>query len=488
MKSKLALLFAIPVLISLFLLSCDLLTKNNDKPTDIGAGSYISTNSTDPKFVKFVSLKGEKIEVFGKRNSSGLPDLVSQINVTTSNGELYSFYYDSNKKLTSAVAANGVMFQYDWLANKKVAISVSANDGKTQINTELDLSGLKSANTPSYSNSVKSRVNGNDCADIIFTPFSESTMSAVQNNYKAGSTSGTTYDLYTTQCGSASNQSISAVNLYDQSGSVLLGEVTPVWVSNGHYTITIPSGIAPTIDPQAAAEKMSSVLSSYCDAVGVVGASQYLMMSESACALLAAKLALTVVGASVAAPVGTACAGLSAAMAVYCKTLGASGDPGTPSIADKINELGLLNYFKITGNMRLHVVFRVFGEGVSSVTKGFTIAEGVSATLNAELDANGKPKIRSLELTPSSPAGGQGYAIKVAVYCLPIGSTVTLSMVGTDGYTKSSSFPISTAAQSAGNFSLSIPGGAKGVRDDVTAKVTTSDGQTITTTASLIFS
>jgi len=484
MKSKLNLLLLIPIFFCLVLFGCDLLTKTDNKPTDIGTGSYISTNATDPKFLKYVSLTGDVIEVFGTRNSQGLPDMALQIKVTTAGGSVNSFYFDSNKKLVSATAANGTVFNYDWLANNKVAITVIANDGKTQINTELDLSGLKSASTQVSNEKVTPRVVGNDCSDIIYTPFSEDPGKTEQNRLKAGSTSGTTYDLYTTQCGSPSNQSIYAVELYDQSGNVKLGDAIANWVGSGHYTITVPSGTAPTIDPQAAAEKLSSVLSTYCDAAGIIGAPQALMMSEGACAALAAKLALTVVGASVAAPVGTACAGLSAAMAVYCKTLGASGDPGTPSIADKINELGLLNYFKITGNMRLHVVFLGLP---NNITKGFTIAEGVPTSLNAELDENGKPKIRSLDLSPSSPAASQGYTINVSVYCLPIGSTVTLSMVGTDGYTKTSSFPITSASQSGGKFSISIPGGAKGVRDDVTAKVTTTDGQTITSTASLIF-
>jgi hypothetical protein len=484
MKTKIAKLLLIPVLLGVLFVGCDWFSKSSDKPTDIGNGSYISTNPTDPKFVKYVSMKGEVVEVFGTRTSSGMPDKVLQINVTTASGELYSYFFDANKKLISTMAANGTIFKYDWLANNKVALTIVANDGKTQVNTELDLSGVKSAAVPVNEAQVKPRVTGRDCSDMLFTPYSFETVSSATGRLKAGSTAGTTYDLYTTQCGSPSNQSIVAVNLYDQSGSVKLGEVIPVWVGSGHYTITVPSGTAPAIDPQSAAEKLSSVLSTYCDAAGVLGAPQALMMSQGACAALAAKLALTVVGASVATPVGTACSGLSAAMAVYCKTLGASGDPGTPSIMDKINELKFLDYFKITANMRMHVVFLGLP---NNITKGFTIAENVSGSLNAELDENGKPKIRSLDLVPSSPAAGVGYTITVSVYCLPVGSNVTLSMVGSDGYSKTSTFPITSAAQSAGKFSISIPGGAKGVKDDVTAKVTTSDGQTITSSASLIF-
>lgn len=485
MKSKLVFSLLTPILISVLLFGCDWLSKSNkDKPTDIGTGSYISTNPTDPKFVKYVSTKGEVVEVFGKRTSQGQPDLVSQIKVTTASGEIYSYYFDANKKLIAASAANGTIFKYEWLTDKKVAVTIIANDGKSQVNTEIDLSTIKSAELPAANSQVKSRIAGNDCSDIQFTPIIAEPGIINPNRLKAGSTSGTTFDLYTTQCGAPTSSQIYAVNLYDQSGSVHLGELTPVMVGNGHYTITVPSGTAPTLDPQGTAEKLSSILSTYCDGVGVIGNAESLVLTEAACTMISAKLALTVVGASIAAPVGTACAGLGAAMAVYCKTLGASGDPGSPSILDKINELQLLNYFKITANMRLHVTFLGMP---NNFTKGFTIAENVPQNLNAELDENGKPKIRSLELSPSAPAAGQGYTIKVAVYCLPVGSTVTLSMVGTDGYTKSNSYPITSASQSAGNFTLSIPGGAKGVRDDVTAKVTTQDGQTITSTASLIF-
>jgi hypothetical protein len=484
LNSKPSVILLISVLAGLIIYGCDLLKKSDNKPNDIGAGSYLATNASDPKFVKFVSLKGETVEVFGSRNSQGLPDAVTQINVTLTNGEKYSFFYNSSKTLISSTAANGTTFKYDWLANKKVALTIIPNDGKTQINTELDLSGVKSATTTTLNSNVKPRTTGNDCSDIIFTPITEEPVKAEINRFKSGST-GTTYDLYTNQCGAPVSQTIVAVNIYDQSGSVKLGEVVPIEVGKGHYTITVPSGTAPTIDPQAMVNKLGPILSLYCDGSGVLGGtSQTLMMTESACAMLAAKLALTVVGAGVAAPVGAACAGLGAAMAVYCSTLGVSGDPGTPSIMDKINELNLLDYFKIQANMRLHVVFLGLP---SNFTKGFTITEGVASALTAELDENGKPKIRSLDLSPSSPAANQGYSIKVSVYCVPVNSNVTLSMVGTDGYTKSSTFPITSAAQSAGTYSLSIPGAQKGVRDDITAKVTTADGQTITSTASLIF-
>ena len=472
------------VLISLLVYGCDWLKKSENKPTDIGAGSYLSTNSTDPKFMKYVSMKGESVEVFGTRNSQGLPDLVTQINVTLANGEVYSFYYNSSKTLLYSIAANGTIFKYDWLANSKVALTVIPNDGKTQINTEIDLTGVKSAATSTTNILVKPRTIVNDCSDIIFTPVAVEPNQKEMKGFKAGS-AGTSYELTVTRCGSPSNDQIDRVYIYNQAGiGDPLGEAIAVQTGKGQYTITVPSGTAPTLDPQAVAEKLSSVLSTYCDGVGVIGGpKQSLVLSEAACGMIAAKLALTVVGAGVAAPVGTACAGLTAAMAVYCETLGASGDPGSPSIMDKINELNMLSYFKLQGNMRIHVRFLT----LPPVTKGFTIAEGVSSKFTAELDDTGKPKIQSLTLSPSSPAANQGYTITVSVFCLPVGSNVTLSMVGSDGYTKSSTFPITNAAQSAGNFTLSIPGAQKGVRDDVTAKVTTPDGQTITSVNSLIF-
>ena len=103
------------------------------------------------------------------------------------------------------------------------------------------------------------------------------------------------------------------------------------------------------------------------------------------------------------------------------------------------------------------------------------------------MSENAKPMVKYLELSPSSPSEGQDYTITAGVYCLPVGSTVTISMAGSDGYSDSETFTVSDVSQSSGNFSLAIPGADKGVRDEITVTVTTADGTVITKSASLVF-
>jgi hypothetical protein len=73
------------------------------------------------------------------------------------------------------------------------------------------------------------------------------------------------------------------------------------------------------------------------------------------------------------------------------------------------------------------------------------------------------------------------------MYCLKLGSTVTISVEGTDGYTASNVTTINETQQ-AGTFNLTVPGAeTAGIQDVVTLTVLLPDGTKITRTAQLIF-
>ena len=480
MKTKFIPTFLILVLFGLLFNHCDELFNPKDDNSGIAEGSYISVNSSDPEFIKLVTENGEIVNVFGTRDANGLPNMVKQINITNEDGEEYSFLYDNYKRISKVIADNGTIFNYDWLSDDEVALNIECNDGINQINTEFNLADLESEKSIIINNNASIRDPGDSCFDLDFFPFEIEDHQNFQQNLKSVAGYGTTHNLYTTSCGAPTNQNPYRVYLYDQSGSVLLKELSAEFVSKGHYSITIPSGSAPSIDPQSAVEKLTAILSPYCDAAGLAGAA----LSPAACAYIAAKLALTGIGVSVAPAVGTACAGITSALAIYCATLGASGPNGSQSIMDKINEQKLLENFTLTGDMRLHVRFQAMPK---DITKAFTISEGVSSVLNAELSENAKPRINSLDLSPSSPAANQNYTISVSIFCVPPGSTVTISMVGSDGWTQNSDYTVSDASESAGTYKMTVLGGASGVKDEINVEVSTPDGQTITRSASLIF-
>jgi hypothetical protein len=94
--------------------------------------------------------------------------------------------------------------------------------------------------------------------------------------------------------------------------------------------------------------------------------------------------------------------------------------------------------------------------------------------------------IRALDLSPSHPAEGQSYVGTVEVVCIPAGSSVRMSIVGTDGYTDSVLHAVPDT-QKVGTFELWVPGAEAGVRDVVTVEILLPEGDTLTKTASLVF-
>ena len=99
-------------------------------------------------------------------------------------------------------------------------------------------------------------------------------------------------------------------------------------------------------------------------------------------------------------------------------------------------------------------------------------------------DIDGEPTIDSFILDPSFPARGQNYVASATFHCVPIGSTITMSIVGTDGYTDSRTTTVDTTS---GIANLYVPGAATGVKDVCTVVLTPTTGEPITMTASLMF-
>lgn len=447
-------------------------------------GTYMTINPSDPEFLKLVTLEGDIIKVFGERDNQGNPNVIRQINFEHKNGEKYFLTFGSNGKLVSAIADNGTVFQYEWISNSKIAVNIIASDGINQVNTEIDLNDLSKEKKAIIANTTTngSRLQREECFDLDFVPFEQVKIDEPLL-LKSTSNFGTTHNLLLTSCGAPTFADIYRVNLYDQSGSVLLKELFAKPVAKGQYSITVPGGSAPSLDPQNAAKKLASVLSMYCDAMSLTGGNEMLTSSQF-CVALSLALAKTGVGITVAPKALIACEGIAKSMVIYCKYFGQTAGIGAPSILDKIVESEYLEDLKLTGNMRLHVVINALP---NNITKAFTIAEGAPQTLKAEISENAKPNITSLVLSPSSPSENQDYTVSVSVFCMPVGTKVTMDMAGTDGWTENKSFTIINESQSSGSFSMTVPGAETGVKDIITVTVQPPTGSPIVRTASLIF-
>ena len=467
-----------------FLLMGTTCTNTPDEVELFSEGTYMTINPSDPEFIKLVTLEGDIINVFGERDNQGFPNEIRQINFEHKNGEKYSLTFGSNRKMISAIADNGTVFKYDWISNTKVAVNIISSDGINQVNTEIDLKDLSKVKKAVAENftTIGTRHQREECFDLDFVPF-EQELTDEPLLLKSTSNYGTTHNLLLTSCGSPTFADIYRVNLYDQSGSVLLKQLYANPIAKGQYSITVPSGSAPSLNPQNAAKKLASVLATFCDAIELAGSNQ-LLASSQFCVSLSLALAKTGVGITVAPKALVACEGIAKSMVLYCKYFGQSAGIGAPSILDKIVESEYIEELKLTGNMRLYVVINALP---NNITKAFTIAEGSPQTLKAEISENAKPNITSLVLSPSSPSENQDYTVSVSVFCMPVGTKVTMDMVGTDGWTQERNFTVNNPQQSSGTFSMTVPGAETGVRDNITVTVQPPTGSPIIRSASLIF-
>lgn len=99
------------------------------------------------------------------------------------------------------------------------------------------------------------------------------------------------------------------------------------------------------------------------------------------------------------------------------------------------------------------------------------------------LDMQGDPVINSFSLNPSHPGQHVSYTAIADYHCIPENSTITLSIVGTDGYSNSITEKISDS----GSAVLYVPGAERGVYDLCTVIINMPFGETLKMEASLVF-
>jgi hypothetical protein len=146
--------------------------------------------------------------------------------------------------------------------------------------------------------------------------------------------------------------------------------------------------------------------------------------------------------------------------------LGASPDPSAPSIADFIcDNIGDAVDWALDTQMIVSVVARIPGEGQFSGGSAVVSASGPIPNFN--VDAGGDVEIVSFTTSPSDPAPFQGYTAFAEIRCAAPGTRVTLSIIGTDGYSDSITH-IVTGDQT---VSLFVPGAEESIVDRVTVTI-----------------
>lgn len=463
----------------------------------------IMTNSGDPLLVTAETSDGRVLECYGTRDLSGKPISVEQIFIRSANGDALQYDLDSTGRLTRMIAVNGTRLLLNWLSPTEVGLTVISGDGTTQVNTTVDFAqapnkaplGLASLATsaPITQKSGTPPLRRTGRVTLEFRPHGTAAIQSpktVGNQTSTGasllmgaiqSAQGAGAGMCTVQVTSCDlpveHAEVSVLVFEDTAGRKFLGQFPASKISSGTYQATLPTDLAPSINPSQICQDLAGILGNICDAAfSTPGAAEFL------CLRLSIVVASTVIGIVVAAEIEVACLSVTAGFDLYCSTIGGGPVPGSESLVDRLCKAKALDRTFIS-----KIILQPRVLSLPNNTLGAQVtAPGQGPYPALSVDLGSKTEIRSLTLTPPSPGAGVGYVGTADIFCLPAGTTVTLSIVGTDGYQDTTSNTI-PSAQREGTFILSVPGAESGIQDTVTLKVDRPDGKNLTYSASLVF-
>ena len=257
--------------------------------------------------------------------------------------------------------------------------------------------------------------------------------------------------------------------------------------ATGLYTVHIPKSFyQETVDTQKIAEgcdKVSSMMGKVCYLSGGVN----LMQKLAICTQIAYAITASTGGAAIEASLifEGACASASALLELYCNTLGyGPQDPSAPSLSDLVCQV-IENYAdKYASRVTLLPYVYAIPNNIYGQPLDVDLTTGYIP--DSDISWGGSANIASFKLIPSTPSAGVNYVAVAELRCLPEDTFIQMSIIGTDGYTDSVYYTI-TSDQQNYTAELYVPGAVEGVRDECNITITLPDGTTLTKDASLVF-
>lgn len=425
-------------------------------------GVNIYTNAADPLILESFDDDGNRIQFYGIRDANGRPLKFDKLNVL-SNGKQQTYIYDDNGRPSMLLADNGTQLELEWLDNTRFALTIYTPDGLNQVNTVVDLNDPGNITSPtSKTNTRKDRK-----LRLSYSPVIQQPMGS------RSSGNNTSVQLNISECGERADAAGAYIVVQDEDGA-FLRSISPKRTANGEYTASIPNDLAPSINGQDVCEDVAGFINDACD-LPMLPENFFATM----CLSISTALASTGIGATIAGQVLVACEALVLGYEISC---GIYGTLDTTGIIDRICNANFINQ---TWTEDLRFIGGVTALPNNIITAPVT-APGQGPYPTLELSIGDDTAIKSFFLSPSAPASGQDYNAIARLSCLRPGMSVELSVVGTDGYTDSITYPI-TAPDGLGEFTLNVPGAEAGIQDTITINIYLELGGVITRTASLVF-
>jgi hypothetical protein len=471
------------ITISLFLLviSCSKTPKVINQPTGNGSDAEDSiyvvgkptmiTNKDDPMFLTAKLSDGRLIEFIGKRDASGLPQSINEIMVVESETNQIRYIYDDSMRIVKLVSSTGAVISLDWIGPEMAIVSAITSDMDHQIHAVIDFNDPDGLAWSAKPTQTATRT----AAPVIsFEPFKNT------GSVTSAKTTANTTSVFVKACSEPTDADVSVI-VKNTSGA-LIRALPTYYVTKGEYSVTIPdftSAIAN--NNQAHCEQVKEVLKYVCPLV---------TLTNSRLNIMCMRLGVVVAELGAFNPASDA-AGLIAGVSCQLFVRGIRGlcatNTATNILAFFDKSLAACDVLYDNQYSENNIVIYPRVAALPTAVNGDVLTVPVAGPFpNMNVDMGGNTAIRTFKLLPPGPLAQQDYHAEADVYCLPTNAKVTLSIIGTDGYTNTTTQTIANT-QSSGTYKLLVPGAVRGVIDIVDVKVELPNGQSYKKEASLIF-
>ncbi|MEE1272751.1 MAG: hypothetical protein UHM19_08165 [Bacteroidales bacterium] len=431
----------------------------------------VNTDVSNSEIMSIVTDNGDTITYYGDKNKDGTSLNIKTIEQSTNNGIKSFIDFDEDGRLISIINNNGVNIDFEWQSSTTAVIKAHSQIDNYFISTLVDFTNnnQKNLKVESIEKKVIKRTK-----PLSIEIIKENEYNYLKSNDIYDPNDFPEYqeiDLWITKCESNYNTKNYLILRNANTGDMIGKLVNYEKIHEGLYSYKLPLSSYPTSAlPQDVCNSIDNALRNIeiCLSGVLVDSTPIIVALNSvACATGIGML-----------PVAITDAIIFGFNALNCQISIFNHFGGMSELVRRIDSDFYYKEYIISD---IEIISVALDQG-NTITDSDNIKPSYGNWL-LHLEIPGNPLIKSFVLNPANPGQGVGYTATVKYNCIPENSTITLSIVGTDGYSNS----ITKDVSGNGSAVLNVPGAESGVYDVCTATINMPFGETITMQASLVF-
>ena len=446
--------------------------------------AMINTDAASKEVMKVVTAEKDTLVYYGNKNQDGTILDIYTVEYNSFNGTSIIIDLDTIGEIASIYNNSGTNISFEWLTEESAVIKAHSKEHNYYISTVVDFANI---NKPDYA-PTKTKATSNTVRDEklkLEIKRDSETWREIKNKVATR----VKYDpdnyffscqevwLWIYQCSSSYNANNYLIMKNATNGITIGKLMNPEHMVKGNYLYYLPYSSYPSsATNQELCNNIDNALINFEDGLGKV-----LLASDE----------LVIAINSVAMALAPVTEGASLGLAAIADLI-----VGGANIFDCILKLAnnaggvsaLMKWANSEWYYKEYIISDLILTPVGYTQSKTVMGEPYRVTpddnnILLTLDMQGDPIINSFTLNPSHPGESVNYTATADYHCIPENSTITLSIVGTDGYSNS----ITENISGSGSAVLHVPGAKSGVYDLCTVTINMPFGETLTMQASLVF-